>query len=300
MSSGSSARVPCGAIDTSLGPRQERLRAAVAAFQRYRTPGRLAAALQGGLPAPDEIVDGDARARVDDAAEELARRGADVLVVGDARYPQRLLTLPSPPPVLFAWGNLDLLDSPAVGMCGSRGVTEKGLDAARACGREVAKHGLTVVSGYAKGVDTETHLAALGSGGRTIVVLAEGILGFRVKRAFKETGFEEDRVLVLSQFAPSQRWNVGAAMTRNAVIAGLGRALVVIEAGATGGTLDAGMKALEMGRPVLALEFSEGTPPGNEMLFERGAARVATVGALRGALDAIGEPDRPAAQLRIV
>ena len=137
---------------------------------------------------------------------------------------------------------------------------------------EVARHGLCVVSGYARGVDTETHLGALKAGGSTTVVLAEGILHFRPKRVFRDLNFSSDRLTVVSQFAPWQRWHVGAAMTRNATIASLGRALVVVEAGETGGTLNAARQALAMRRPVLALEFgTRMTPPGNLTLFEEGA-----------------------------
>jgi DNA processing protein len=209
------------------------------------------------------------------AADDLCFREVDVVVLGEERYPRRLAQARGAPPILFCWGNLDLMQERGVGMCGSRHASEKGLEAARVCGLEVAGHGLVVISGYAKGVDTETHLAALGSGGRTVIVLAEGIDGFRRKRVFDEVGFEPERVLVLSQFAPTQRWNVGAAMTRNGIITGLGRALVVIEAGETGGTLNAGLQALEMGRPVLALQFaSQDTPAGNQALFDKGAVPI--------------------------
>lgn len=222
--------------------------------------------------------------RADDAArwaalrlaDKLAAEGVHVLALGDPGYPERLAAIPSPPPLLYLWGNADLLAAPSVGMCGSRDVSDRGLQAARACGEAVARQGLTVISGYAKGVDTETHVAALREGGTTIIVLAEGITHFRHKKVFGQEGLDPERTLVISQFAPTQTWNVGAAMTRNAVIAGLGRALVVIEAGETGGTLNAGLQALRMRRPVLALNFADAVPPGNKILFDKGATSVRT------------------------
>lgn len=220
---------------------------------------------------------GHARGSVEiqDEAASLADRGISALTLNSEDYPNHLRALQKPPPILFAWGALDLLSESAVGMCGSRNVSGEGLLAARTCGDEVAAHGLVIVSGYAKGVDTETHLAALRSGGRTIIVLAEGISHFRRKRAFDLHDFSPEKVLVISQFAPSLTWNVGAAMTRNSVIAGLGKCLVVIEAAEKGGTLNAGLQAIAMGRPVLALEFtSKETPPGNRLLIERGALPV--------------------------
>ena len=270
----------------------DRLTLAVAAFERWRHGDGIRAELAGGAKLGDawEQLDSDARHRAELTARRLGASQVGVVVLGDAEYPSRLLAQQEPPPILFWRGNFLLAESPAVGMCGSRHASEHGLEAARACGREVARHGLTVVSGYAKGVDMETHLGALEADGRTIIVLAEGMLHFRVKKALRDIGAQDDHFLVVSQFPPAQTWNAGAAMTRNGVIAGLGRALVVVEARDKGGTLDAGMQALRMRRPVLALDFSNGAPLGNELLFKKGARRIGTLGELKRVLDAVGEP----------
>ena len=256
-------------------PRYERLVFAVRAFSKYGTPNRLAQAVEDcgweqiraqlGSDSPGPHV------------EPLYAMGVDVVFRGGDCYPLQLNHLRRPPGLLFTWGNRDLLRATSVSMCGSRHVSERGLEAAAACGLEVATCGLTIVSGYASGVDTATHLAALRSGGSTVIVLAEGILGFRKKRVFHDVPFDEEHVVVVSQFAPGQHWNVGAAMTRNGVIVSLGKALVVIEAGETGGTLNAGLQALELGRAVLALEFSsQPTPAGNQLLIEKGAVPIQT------------------------
>jgi DNA processing protein len=79
--------------------------------------------------------------------------------------------------------------------------------------------------------------------------------------------------VVVSQFSPGQPWNAGAAMARNAVISGLSRALVVVEAGDTGGTLAAGLHALERGQPVIVLQLDD-TPAGNRILLDKGAIPV--------------------------
>ena len=116
--------------------------------------------------------------------------------------------------MLFVWGNDDVLHSGGVGMCGSRNVSSAGLAAASICGGKVADRGLAVFSGYAKGVDTVSHLAALEADGRTAIVLAEGICKFKVKRAFQNVPLDAERPVVVSQFAPDQRWTVGGAMAR--------------------------------------------------------------------------------------
>jgi DNA processing protein len=230
----------------------------------------------------------DEQQHINEMVAKLADRQVGVLIFGDKQYPSRLVDLKSPPPLLFYRGNPDLLHIAGVGMCGSRNASPKGLDAARVCGEEVVRQGKVVISGYARGVDTETHLAALGAGGRTVIVLAEGILHYRPKRVFGAVGLDPTRILVLSQFPPGQRWTVGAAMTRNGVIIGLGQALVVIEAGEKGGTLNAGLQAVQMGRPVLALDFTTGAPTGNRILFDKGATRIRTRAELGAVIKTMG------------
>lgn len=274
--------------------REDRLRFALGAVDLWRSQARLRRGLEREAWAVGSHLDGMAsadRAALEAQVLELLGRGVDVCIRGDERYPVQLAHHREAPGLLFMWGNPELLSRASVGMCGSRRVSPKGLEAARACGLEVARQQLSIVSGYAKGVDTETHLAALESGGSTVIVLAEGILGFRWKRVFKPLNPTAERVLVLSQFAPNQRWNVGAAMSRNTVIAALGRALVVIEAGDTGGTVNAGLQALGMGRPVLALEFTDGTPLGNIRLFTQGAIPIRSKGQLGRVIHALRDPD---------
>jgi DNA processing protein len=228
-------------------------------------------------------------------AESLAQKGFDILVWGDPEYPPQLNDLRSPPPVLYWAGELGLIARNGVGMCGSRRASEAGLRAARACGAALASSGLVVVSGNARGVDTEAHRAALEVGGATIMVLAEGPLHYRPRRTMTESA-DGENILILSQFPPQMTWNVGNAMTRNGVIAALGQALVVIEAGKEGGTLDAGLQGLAIGRPVIALQFeTTETPAGNAILHSKGAVAVSSPNDLKAVIDGIAR-EGPAQQ----
>ena len=194
-----------------------------------------------------------------------------VLLCDDPDYPDRLRRSAGAPPNLFYKGPIGLLNDHAIGVCGSRNASAEGLRAAFTCGEDGARAGVVVVSGYAKGVDAQAHVAALKSGGSTVAVLAEGIDHFRPKQQFQ--GLEnamDARMLVLSQFPPAQRWTVGAAMTRNQVVVGISAALVVIEAGDTGGTLKAGEIALRGGRAVFVLETGQQSA-GAEKLLAAGA-----------------------------
>ncbi|MGW6955006.1 DNA-processing protein DprA [Streptomyces chartreusis] len=247
---------------------------ALVAFETARTPTRIDAVLrEKGVTGLEELVDTldeDQVIECKNKAEKLHGRGIFAVMRGQSLYPDMLIHKEkASAPVLFCYGNDQLLNAEGIGMCGSRAVSELGMSAAVACGEEVSSRGLSVISGYAKGVDTATHLAALRSGGSTVIVLAEGFDHFRVKKVFTDH-FDLERLLVLSQFPPGQPWHAHAAMARNKVIFGMGRALVVVEAGERGGTLAAGEGAIRMGRPVLVLNFGKDTPPGNRLLLDKG------------------------------
>ena len=222
-------------------------------------------------------------------AEDLDRRGIGALVRGVGAYPMGLDRLAGAPAALFYRGSLDLLEQPSVGVCGSRNVSDQGLRTATACGEIAAAQGVVSVSGYACGVDMATHIASLRAGGGTIIVLPEGLDHFRVRRDGIDAVWNDQRALVVSQFAPTQTWTAGGAMARNSVIIGLGKALIVVEAGEKGGTVAAGSRALDLGRTVWAME-GDGVSAGNRILVERGAVAIRThavfAACLAGLLDA--------------
>lgn len=262
-----------------------------AGLSTFRRPSELRMTLRREGPEALAVLAADLdsaqRQHAVELGEGLRRKGFQVTVWGDESYPGQLNDLRSPPPFLFWAGAVDLLGRDGVGLCGSRRASEAGLAAARACGSAVAKSGMAVISGNARGVDTEAHQAALEAGGATILVLAEGALHYRPRRVMVDVQNEEN-ALVLSQFPPQMSWNVGNAMTRNGVIAALGQTLVVIEAGSEGGTLDAGLQGLAIGRPVIALQFeSTTTPAGNTILHGKGAIAVSRPADLKAAIEAI-------------
>lgn len=178
------------------------------------------------------------------------------------------------PEVLYCIGNLSLLENAGVGFCGSRKASAKGLETARDCARQIGEMGINVVSGNAAGVDFEAHKAALDGGGSTILVLPEGINHFRVKRAF-DSVWDWQKVLVVSQFDPDAAWKTFRAMERNQLIIALSKAMIVIEAGETGGTLNAGMATLKIGRPLFVALYENmlDQAPGNDRLLQMGGQR---------------------------
>lgn len=237
-----------------------------------------------------EALGTEDRQRVEDQAAELADSRIDAVLLGQDGYPQRLASSPQAPAALFVKGPIELLEQPAIGMCGSRHASSEGLRAAHVCADAVSRRGYTVVSGYAKGVDSVAHTAALASGGTTVIVLPEGINRFRIRRGEFQKLWDPGRVVVVSQFAPDQKWFASGAMVRNTVISGLSQALVVVEAGETGGTLAAGDFALRRGQIVWTLQLFDALA-GNKLLIDNGAKVIRSRHHLQAALDDIDGDD---------
>lgn len=215
-----------------------------------------------------------AREQAGQLRDAMEADGVFLLVKGSPGYPERLTRYAgdTAAPVLFARGNRAILERPAVAFCGSRKASAQGLDWARKFASGLAAEGVNVVSGYADGIDLIAHRAALEAGGRTTLVLAEGIFRFTRKPVIDEV-LDEHRSLILSEFPPRLPWSVGNAMQRNGTVLGLSDAIVVVESGLDGGTFSAGDQALKQGRPLFVLDYPE--PPasaeGNRAFLRPGA-----------------------------
>lgn len=210
----------------------------------------------------------------ENASKLKDRDGPISRVVGpvDSAYPQSVSrAYPKATPALTLMGNEALLDRKGIGFCGSRKASEKGLQTTQDCAEQAAKADFVVVSGNAAGVDLITHKAALDAGGATILVLPEGMDHFRIKKNLRGS-WDWSRILVVSQFPTNAVWRSQYAMARNKMIAVLSKAMIVIEAGENGGTLNAGMTTLNLGKPLFVAEYSDMplTAPGNEKLIKGG------------------------------
>lgn len=196
------------------------------------------------------------------------------ILLQEQNYPKDLKKFLSTnaPPVLSVIGNQELLHKNKVAFSGSRNVSEKGIKIAEDTIIELIKEDVVVVSGYAKGVDFTAHYTALKNGGSTIIILPEGINYFRIKSEFKEI-WDWNRILVISEFQPFEKWMASRAMKRNATIIALSDVVIVVEAGSTGGSLDAGHKTIEMKKALFVPQYSQvpESAEGNSILLNKGA-----------------------------
>lgn len=219
-------------------------------------------------------ITADTKDLVSEQASKLHEQGIDVVARTFDSYPRALARHLGDRAPLFLWyrGSLSISERSAVGFCGSRHASALGLAVCEDIASQLVQHDVVVVAGYAAGVDQTAHLTALRAGGQTIAVLAEGILTFSVRQLLAND-WDWSRTLVVSEFLPQKRWSVAQAMQRNRTILGMGRALVVIEAGQTGGTFEAGKEALAFNHPLYAPIYGsvEGNVVGNKILISRGA-----------------------------
>ena len=221
------------------------------------------------------IVRADPRsgARVLAALEPV---GGVLLLPGDSRFPAGLETIPEPPVLLFASGNLALLERPAVAIVGSRDHSQYGGEVCRALARAAALAGLAVVSGMARGLDALAHRGALDATGATIGVLGNG-LGVVYPAANRKLYDEvAARGLLLSEFPPGERPSAGSFPRRNRLISGLARVTVVVEAASGSGALQTAECALEQGRTVMAVpgQITSAVSYGTNDLLRDGAGPV--------------------------
>jgi DNA processing protein len=182
--------------------------------------------------------------------------GARVVTWDDAEYPVRLKEIAAPPPVLYVLGATDASDQVSVAVVGTRRPTAYGQQVARQLAGELARAGLTIISGLARGIDAIAHRAALDAGGRTIAVLGSGIdVVYPPEHRALAGGIIESGALI-TDYCVGRQPEAANFPARNRIISGLSLAVVVVEAGETSGALLTADFAAEQGREVLAVPGS--------------------------------------------
>lgn len=210
--------------------------------------------------------------------EAIDKYNIKVIRIIDESYPVLLKNIYDPPMVIYVRGNLKA-DEQAIAFVGSRNATAYGNTVAEMLAGEVAKRGITVISGLARGIDSSAHEGALKSGGRTIAVLGCG-----PDIAYPPENQElMERIIcsgaVLSEYAPGTPPLRGNFPARNRIISGLSMGVTVVEAGEKSGSLITAEFALEQGREVFAVpgnvnsRYSKGT----NKLIKEGAKIVTNV-----------------------
>jgi DNA processing protein len=215
------------------------------------------------------------RVSLDEEMERILELGITLLTWDSPDYPARLRHIYAPPPVLFVRGTL-LPGEQMTAVVGTRRATTYGREVARRLSSELARSGVTVVSGLALGIDTEAHRGALEGGGRTIAVLGSGVDQVYPARNRALAGKIIERGAVISDFAPGTSPEPRNFPARNRIISGLSLGVVVVEARERSGALITSDFAMEQGRDVFAVPGSIFAPTsrGCHNLIAQGACLV--------------------------
>jgi DNA processing protein len=219
---------------------------------------------------------------LDLAQQEQAKAsdvGARIVSLSDPEYPPRLKEIYDPPVVLYVRGNVDLLIKPAVAVVGTRHPTPYGSGMSERLSTDLAAHGLVIISGMARGVDTAAHRGAISAKGKTAAVFGTGIDVMYPK----ENTRLADQILALGgalisefpvgTFAAPQNFPI-----RNRIISGMSVGVLVVEAAEYSGTRITSRCALEQNRDVYAVpgNVTNKNAWGPNTLIKQGAKLVAT------------------------
>jgi DNA processing protein len=205
--------------------------------------------------AVDTIIARDLQSTAEAEIDAVKRLGGDILLLDDGVYPSSLREIYDPPIVLYvkgAWS--ECLDQPCIGVVGSRRCSTYGQNSALMLARDLAERGITIVSGFARGIDAAAHRGALEAGGRTIAVLGTGL----------DEIYPRDHAKLAAEILA----HGGALVTqfplktppvsenfpyRNRIISGLSLGIVVVEAAENSGSLITARLAIEQNREVFAV-----------------------------------------------
>jgi DNA processing protein len=217
-----------------------------------------------------------------DAEAELAlcrKMGVSVLRADEEGYPPSLAEIPDPPSLLYIRGKIEPADQIAIALVGSRKCTSYGLRIAEKLATSLARVGLTVVSGLARGIDAAAHRGALNGGGRTLAVLANGLSEIYPPEHEELARDVAASGAIISESPMRQGPLAGLFPQRNRIISGLSLGVVVVEATPRSGSLSTAKHATEQNREVFAVPGPVDSLPsrGCHFLIRDGARLVETV-----------------------
>jgi DNA processing protein len=244
-------------MTTGIGPR-----AAAKLLERFGSAEAVYEATRAELEtvrlppeAVDSIIARDLHERAEQESEEIRKLGAEILIVDDGVYPPLLREIYDPPITLYVRGAWEeCLEQPCIAVVGSRRCSTYGQNSALMLSRDLAHRGVTIVSGFARGIDAAAHRGALEAGGRTVAVLGTGFDQF-YPRDHTKLGEEILRSggAIVTQFPLGTPPVSENFPYRNRIISGLSLGVVVVEAAENSGSLITARLAIEQNREVFAV-----------------------------------------------
>ncbi|MEF8712361.1 MAG: DNA-processing protein DprA [Accumulibacter sp.] len=248
-----------------------------------------------GDKAASRVLDTDNQFMIEEALRWSEKPGQHLLCLADPEYPQSLLQIPDPPTLLYVRGRLDLLNTPALAMVGSRNPTPQGITHAERFAAALADAQLTITSGLALGIDAAAHRGALKASGNTVAFIGTGIDRIYPSANRDLAHAIEAYGTIISEFRLGTPPVAANFPRRNRLISGFSRGVLVVEATTESGSLITARLAAEQGREVFAIPGSIHSPQarGCHQLIKQGAKLVETVQDVLDELHWISTSPRP-------
>jgi DNA processing protein len=214
----------------------------------------------------------------DEVLGEIDRLGITPLHLRHDDYPAQLAETPAAPSVIYVKGKMLAADEPAIAVVGSRDATPYGLEMTRRLSYDLARAGVTVVSGLARGIDTAAHRAALEAGGRTMAILGSGLNRVYPQRNIPMAEKITENGALFTEYPPGVSALPQHFPRRNRVISGLCHGVLVVEAAFKSGAMLTVNWALEQDRDVFAVPGSalSEKSKGTNWLIQQGAKLTTT------------------------
>lgn len=255
-----------GLLLKRLGGVRNIFHASEAELEGAGAPGALARSIASGCSFEDAAAQ----------QQKIRDVGAALVTLGDARYPEMLRGIFDPPAVLFCRGRVDLLGAVNVGVVGTRHPTPYGVAATERLAGDLARAGVTVVSGMARGIDTAAHKAALSVEGMTIAVLGCGVDIVYPSENRKLAAEIAAKGLIISEFPMGSTAFPQNFPIRNRIISGLSVGLLVTEGAQYSGSSITARLAMDQNREVFAVpgNITSKMSWGPNLLIKQGAKLV--------------------------
>ena len=201
-----------------------------------------------------EILNKNYRENLEKYDRYLKENNIKLITIFDKNYPQKLKNIYDKPIVLFAKGNLNLLNQDGVAIIGCRDCSEYGKESAKKLSYNIAKQNKCIISGLARGIDTFAHIGALEAGGGTIAVLGSGLDNiYPIENKYLYERIIQNGGLIITEYIIGAKINKLNFPQRNRIISGISDGIVVVEAKKKSGALITVDFGLEHGKEIFAV-----------------------------------------------
>ena len=228
----------------------------------------------------NKIIDKDNKNNLENYIEKMQKEKISIITIDDKEYPNILKNIYDYPISLYIKGNSNILDNYTIGIVGCRNATEYGIKAAQYFSYNLAKKGINIVSGLAKGIDSCAHIGTIKANGKTIAVVGNGLdIVYPRENQYLYEKIVEENGAIISEYplgTEPEKMNFPA---RNRIISGISKGIIVIEAKKKSGTLITVDFALEQGRDVYVVpgNINSLNSVGTNDLIKQGAKMVTKV-----------------------